>query len=493
MMSTSVNTDGSCRKRDNVDMMSPSDLKQPEKVRIKSPAKMAAMFTLPTLINTPMDRNKLSQIVGSDAPNWVVPMAEYLYSCYNKVFEEMYDNIDYLNDEIQEWKEKYSEALNKYKGMAEAYQGVLSKVGKLEMENEKMKTEKDVEDRKMNLIINGVSESQTDLGSWWHDFTLHDLKLRQWNIRPVDIARIGRPHTNNRNNTHRPRPRPIKVTLSSEDDKLMLIKSRRELYGTGMSMFEDFPPEVNQKRRRLTPISSEAYRQGYRSSVRADKLIIQGKTYTVDTLDKLPRSLIDSANSCRQTDTQIAFFRKFNMLSNHAPSQFKIEDEVFNSNEQWFLREKCRVFGHDHISNLIMREDDPALMVKHAKVCQGINDEWEKVKVKTMYTGAYHKFTQNPEFKDYLLSTGEKTIVEASKFDTEWGVGIDVNDPAVDDPRKWKPQAQNLLGKVLMEVRKVIRTEEQRHDQMDETPSTSQERQSDATLSSVNASIAAIV
>ena len=35
-------------------------------------------------------------------------------------------------------RKKYSDALNKYKGMAEAYQGVLNKVNKLELENEKI-------------------------------------------------------------------------------------------------------------------------------------------------------------------------------------------------------------------------------------------------------------------------------------------------------------------------------------------------------------------
>ena len=71
-----MNTPGISRKRNKEDMISPSDLKQPEKVRIKSPPKMAAMFRLPTLINTPMNVDKLSKIVGSDAPNWVIPMAE---------------------------------------------------------------------------------------------------------------------------------------------------------------------------------------------------------------------------------------------------------------------------------------------------------------------------------------------------------------------------------------------------------------------------------
>ena len=42
-------------------------------------------------------------------------------------------------------------------------------------------------------------------------------------------------------------------------------------------------------------------------------------------------------------------------------------------------------------------------------------------------------------------------LVEASKYDNVWGVGIGIRDPFIKDTTKWK--GLNLLGMALMEVR----------------------------------------
>lgn len=42
-----------------------------------------------------------------------------------------------------------------------------------------------------------------------------------------------------------------------------------------------------------------------------------------------------------------------------------------------------------------------------------------------MEYGNYLKFSQNPELREILLSTGSKMIVEASPSDKIWGIGFD--------------------------------------------------------------------
>lgn len=54
----------------------------------------------------------------------------------------------------------------------------------------------------------------------------------------------------------------------------------------------------------------------------------------------------------------------------------------------------------------------------------------------------------NPEYVD-------KTFVEASPTDRICGIGIGENDLDIDDEKHWF--GQNLLGKVLMEVRDYIK------------------------------------
>lgn len=56
-----------------------------------------------------------------------------------------------------------------------------------------------------------------------------------------------------------------------------------------------------------------------------------------------------------------------------------------------------------------------------------------------------------------LLGTGERELVEASPFDRVWGIGFREKDVIKAGRDRW---GQNLLGKALMEVRGLLRAEE---------------------------------
>ena len=61
------------------------------------------------------------------------------------------------------------------------------------------------------------------------------------------------------------------------------------------------------------------------------------------------------------------------------------------------------------------------------------------------------KFSQNSHLNDYLQSTEDKVLVEASPYDRIWGIGLGENTPEINNPKQWK--GLNLLGFALMEVR----------------------------------------
>ena len=57
---------------------------------------------------------------------------------------------------------------------------------------------------------------------------------------------------------------------------------------------------------------------------------------------------------------------------------------------------------------------------------------------------------QNPSLQNYLLDTGNKTLVEAS-YDNVWGTGKPLGSEDSLNPMKWK--SIGILGRILMKIR----------------------------------------
>lgn len=81
-------------------------------------------------------------------------------------------------------------------------------------------------------------------------------------------------------------------------------------------------------------------------------------------------------------------------------------------------------------------------------------DIWDKFKYNIVITGNYYKFVQNKALREYLQSTGNAILVEASPYDKVWGVGMSQDDENIQNPELWK--GTNLLGFALMQVRDEI-------------------------------------
>ena len=61
--------------------------------------------------------------------------------------------------------------------------------------------------------------------------------------------------------------------------------------------------------------------------------------------------------------------------------------------------------------------------------------------------------SQDAFCKDFLKSTGQKSIGEANPNDRFFGIGMGLRDRDVWNKDKW---ASNLLGKTLMEIRQEL-------------------------------------
>lgn len=157
------------------------------------------------------------------------------------------------------------------------------------------------------------------------------------------------------------------------------------------------------------------------------------------------------------TDTHVYFWGD-PTLSNWGPAPFEYKGHKFFNSEQAFMWEKAMCFKDLEIAKLILEARNPRVAKELGREVKNYNEQqWAKQRYKAMYDVCLAKFSQNQDQRETLLNTGNRTIVEASPYDTIWGVGIHWTDEKILDEKNWR--GQNLLGKALMDVRKTLRNE----------------------------------
>lgn len=139
-------------------------------------------------------------------------------------------------------------------------------------------------------------------------------------------------------------------------------------------------------------------------------------------------------------------------LSQWWQSSFRVDAEEYFCMEQYMMAQKALLFKDAEIHAQIMQSKDPkAIKALGRKVKNFHEDVWSQKRYSIVVNGNYAKFIQDPMLKVFLLSTGNKILVEASPYDRIWGIGLAQNDPQAKNPHAWR--GQNLLGFALMEVR----------------------------------------
>ena len=146
-------------------------------------------------------------------------------------------------------------------------------------------------------------------------------------------------------------------------------------------------------------------------------------------------------------------------LSQWYQCPFVVEGQYYNCAEQYMMAEKARIFGDEEIRQQILAEYSQMAMKKLGRKVRNYDDEiWKEKRFDVVVKGNIAKFSQNEKLLDFLLSTDDKILVEASPKDTVWGIGLDESSPEAIQPRKWI--GENLLGFALMEVHDILLTNE---------------------------------
>jgi ribA/ribD-fused uncharacterized protein len=146
-------------------------------------------------------------------------------------------------------------------------------------------------------------------------------------------------------------------------------------------------------------------------------------------------------------------------------SIFTVDIDEYSCAEQYMMAEKARLFKDKEVCSSIMESNDPKEMKALGKKVRNFDQTiWDKVKYSIVLNGNYYKFSQNEKIRNYLVSTENKILVEASPMDTIWGIGLGKENEKAYNPNTWR--GKNLLGFALMEVRDEIRNVYKNYDKI---------------------------
>jgi ribA/ribD-fused uncharacterized protein len=160
-----------------------------------------------------------------------------------------------------------------------------------------------------------------------------------------------------------------------------------------------------------------------------------------------------------ESEKVVLFYREGSWGSQWTYSPFVYHGTEYTCAEQYMMSKKAKLFHDKRTRRKIMKEHSPMEMKRLGREVEGFSySKWRRKCLKIVVKANYCKFSQNEEFKEALLATGDKIIGEASPYDMLWGIGCGMEEPEAWRPKKW--QGENLLGIALMKVRKKLRREE---------------------------------
>ena len=129
----------------------------------------------------------------------------------------------------------------------------------------------------------------------------------------------------------------------------------------------------------------------------------------------------------------------------------------FTCSEQGYMWEKAVTFDDLDTAKKILNCNGPKQAKALGRLVKNFDQEtWDQRKEDVMYKHCFEKFTQNEDLKKMILDTENRTLVEASPYDKVWGIGL-FSTKAKQIPKEQWP-GLNLLGKTLMKVRTIIKT-----------------------------------
>ena len=370
-----------------------------------------------------------------------------------------------VTKQLDELKENFREEIEKLvfetKATNERLDAVEKDIAELraELENEKQArrtmsaqiedlkeklVSQDAYSRRENLVISGIPQNEREnCMTKAKEFFKSVLLLNADVVENMPIQRCHRQRS-------KLSPAPIIVRFLNYSDRMIIWKARSNIKENRHAIWEDLPQEMVARRNQLKPILKKALSLNKRATLAGDKLIIEGKSYTVKTLNTLPNELDPAFIATRTVGDVTGFFSRQSPLSNFYDAPIEIHNRKYNHVEQYFQTEKALFAERPDVAARIRQTPDPALCKRLGDAVEVCQDLWLPVAIDKMTTAVRAKFQTNERAREFLINTGKNVIAEAGPCST-WGIGLKLSDGKIGDKNEWK--GNNALGKILMTIR----------------------------------------
>ena len=315
----------------------------------------------------------------------------------------------------------------------------------------------EAQSRRNNLLFDGIEEVANEN---WEKCEKNLIQLLNEHLDTGEIEftfeRVHRIGPMNKTDT---KPRTVVAKFTSYKQRDFVWQNRAEMKGTKIWISEDFPKTIAENRKKLLPIFLAAKRSTQINScaLTLDRLYINNKLFTVETINQIPEFLKPENSHIISTDSTVVFSSKYAVFSNLHECPIKIEGVLYNSTEQYIQVAKARLFNDEDSAKKIMGERDTFTQMMMGKKIRQFNANiWHNRVRNVLFSANLAKYTQNDYAKDALLNTGTRLLGEAT-IDPLFGIGQRLSSKTVSDTSTWK--GQNIMGNVLSEVRDKLRDE----------------------------------
>ena len=181
---------------------------------------------------------------------------------------------------IEDSREFDSKSIDLLQAKQNQIDSIMLKMQKLETEQKEKLLDLQSREMRDNLMFYNFKEEkgETDQHCMEKLYDLMENELGLQNARAIQFHRVHRVGRYNRTKT-----RPIVAKFAFYPDRERVRAAAKNLEGTNYSIGQQFPKEIQDRRRRLVPLMKKAKGEGKPAYISVDKLYIDGTQYVVKT------------------------------------------------------------------------------------------------------------------------------------------------------------------------------------------------------------------